>query len=58
MAKNYQLIHRLGSNKHQSTHLFAAVSLTNHAEQYMIKITNLEDLKDDFVLNVNGEFKN
>jgi hypothetical protein len=53
MAKNYQLVHRLGSNRQQSTHLFAAVSVSNHAEQYMIKITNLEDLNDSFTFNVN-----
>jgi hypothetical protein len=47
MAKNYQLTHRLGSNKQQSTFLYAAVSVSeNDQQQYMIKVTDLDELKD------------
>jgi hypothetical protein len=53
MAKNYQLTHRLGSNKHQSTFLYAAVSTAENDQlQYMIKVTDLEDLKDNQIIIV------
>lgn len=46
MAKNYQLAHRLGTRNKQNSILYAAVLASNNEHQYMIKVTDLDKLRD------------
>jgi hypothetical protein len=52
MANNYRLKNRLGSYKHQPTNFYLAVSVKNSEDHCMVKITDLENSSDTFVLNV------